>query len=75
MASMNIEEIIKTREKLDHELQIALSTMERKDTIAKLKLAIKENQQQCPHKSDKFNWEWEDERCPYCGKKMVGSEN
>ena len=35
---MRIDDIIQTRERLNRELRIALSTMERKDTIEKIKL-------------------------------------
>lgn len=40
---MSIDDIISTKEKLDNELRVALSTMEKKDTIYKIKNAIKEN--------------------------------
>lgn len=44
--------------------------MEKKDTIFKLREAIKENQKQCPHYSNEFQLTWVDNTCPYCGKKM-----
>ena len=64
---MNIEEIIKNRERLDKELRFALSTMERKDTIAKIRLDILKNQKTCPHFDNKYNWAVVDRICPYCG--------
>lgn len=64
---MKIDDIIQTREQLNHELRMALSTMERKDTIEKIKLAIIDNQKHCPHASTKYNWEITNDTCPYCG--------
>jgi len=64
---MKIDDIIQTREQLNHELRMALSTMERKDTIEKIKLAIIDNQKHCPHTSTKYNWEITNDTCPYCG--------
>lgn len=64
---MNIDDIIETRMTLDRELQIALSTMERKDTIYELKQKIINNQKHCPHASAKYNWEIANGTCPYCG--------
>lgn len=64
---MNIDDIIQTRERLDQELRLALSTMERKDTIAKIRLEIINNQKHCPHFSDKYNWTIAYNTCPYCG--------
>ena len=64
---MKIEDIIQNREKLEYELRIALSTMERKDTIQKIKLAMVDNQNHCPHASTKYNWEITNDTCPYCG--------
>ena len=64
---MRIDDIIQTREQLNKELRTALSTMERKDTIEKIKLAIIDNQRHCPHASSKYNWEITNDTCPYCG--------
>lgn len=64
---MRIDDIIQTREQLNKELRMALSTMERKDTIQKIKLAIIDNQKHCPHASAKYNWEITNDTCPYCG--------
>ena len=64
---MKIDDIIQTREQLNRELRMALSTMERKDTIEKIKLAMIDNQKHCPHVSTKYNWEITNDTCPYCG--------
>ena len=64
---MNIDDIIQTREQLNRELRMALSTMESKDTIEKIKLAMIDNQKHCPHASTKYNWEITNNTCPYCG--------
>lgn len=64
-----IEEIIMERERLDKELKVALSTMEKKETIKKIKDQIKENQSRCPHFDAEYNFAWVDDTCPYCGKK------
>ena len=70
---MNIDEIIYMREKLDNELRMALSSMEKKDTIREIREAIKRNQNACPHFSTKYNWTVADgSTCPYCGKKDLG---
>ena len=64
---MIIDEIIANHEKLDKELRIALSTMERSDAISEIRHRIIENQKQCPHFSDKYNWTIAYGKCPYCG--------
>lgn len=64
---MNINDIITTREELDNQLKMALSTMERKDTIQKIRLDILKNQRRCPHFSNQYNWAIIDDTCPYCG--------
>ena len=51
---MNIETIISTREKLAHDLKVALSTMEMSDRVKEIRQQIEENQNACPHFSDKF---------------------
>ena len=67
---MNIEEIIHDKEVLEEVLLNALSTMDRKDTVKETRIRLEELQNQCPHYSTKYNWEFRDGRCPYCGKKM-----
>ena len=64
---MNIDEIISRHEELDRELRIALSTMERSDKIKHIRTQIIENQKQCPHFSNKYNWTIAYGCCPYCG--------
>ena len=65
-----IDDIIAEKERLDKELKVALATMEKKDDIPKIRELIKENQNKCPHFSNKYNWEIRDETCPYCGAKI-----
>ena len=67
-----IEDIMATKEKLEKELAIALSTMEKKDTINEIKAKMRINQSKCPHFSSKYNFVWVDDTCPYCGKKHAG---
>ena len=67
---MNIETIISTRERLACDLKVALSTMEMSDKVKEIRRQIEENQNACPHFSDKFQWTWVDGHCPYCGKKV-----
>jgi len=69
---MNIDTIIETRERLDRDLRIALATMEKKSTIYNIRAAIIENQNRCPHTSDKYNWAIID-HCPYCGKNFTSN--
>lgn len=64
---MNIDDIIHTRNELNKELRLALSTMERKDTIERIRTQIIDNQKHCPHTSSKYNWAIVDDTCPYCG--------
>ena len=64
---MTIDEIIANHEKLDKELRIALSTMERSDAISEIRHRIIENQTRCPHFSSKYNWMIAYGKCPYCG--------
>ena len=71
MEIMNINEIIKNRQRLEAELKLALSTMEKSDKIQKIRREIKENQQNCPHFSQEFNWTSPDGKCPYCGKSHI----
>lgn len=67
---MTIEQIIHNKESLNTQLKLALSTMEKKNTINEIKLAIKENQNMCPHFDSNYNWAIIDDICPYCGKKI-----
>lgn len=67
---MTIDDIIYTHDKLEHELKIALSTMEKSNLIKEIREEIKFNQSHCPHVSDKYNWAIVNEICPYCGKKL-----
>lgn len=62
-----IDDIIQKHEELNKRLQIALATMERSNKIFEIKKEIIENQKQCPHFSDKYNWAVVDSICPYCG--------
>ena len=64
---IDIDLIIQKHKQLEKELVIALSTMERKDNIAKIRLEILKNQQECPHYSTKYNWVEVKGKCPYCG--------
>lgn len=70
-----MKEIIDTHERLERDLRIALSTMERKSTIYDIKTQLLELQQQCPHFSDEYNFAMIDERCPYCGAPLVIKTN
>ena len=67
---MTMADIIATHEDLDRRLRMALATMERKSDIEELRLKILENQRQCPHFDNNYNWESIDDRCPYCGKRL-----
>lgn len=67
---MNIEEVIQTKERIQRELNIALASMEKKDTIKQLRNEMKQNQARCPHYSPIFQWTWANNVCPYCGKKV-----
>ena len=63
----DIDLIIQKHEELEGKLLAALSTMERKDNIAKIRLEILKNQRECPHYSTKYNWAIIKDICPYCG--------
>lgn len=71
---MRIEDIITRRKALEKELKLAVATMERKDKIYELRVAMLENQKRCPHTSDKFNWELDGHNCPYCGFALIDTE-
>ena len=64
---MTIDEIINRHEELEHELKSSLAKMERSDRILEIRKQILENQKQCPHFSDKYNWTIAYGKCPYCG--------
>lgn len=64
---MNIDIIINKHETLDKKLHSALSTMERSDKIMEIRREILNNQKQCPHVSNKYNWAIINDTCPYCG--------
>lgn len=70
MSDINL--IIQKHEKLEKQLIAALSTMERKDNIAKIRLEILQNQRECPHYSTKYNWVEVEGKCPYCGVQLEG---
>lgn len=67
---MTIDEIIQKKYNLDERLKEALSNMELKDTVKKIRKQIKANQALCPHHSDVYNQEPVNGICPYCGKKI-----
>jgi len=46
---MTDNEIRKTKERLDEELRVALSTMDRKNDVFEIREKIKENQARCRH--------------------------
>ena len=69
---MTIEQIINNRENLDRQLRVALSTMERSDKIFEIKKQIIENQKQCPHFDNNYNWTITNDTCPYCGFHFAG---
>ena len=64
---MNIDEIIQTHELLEQQLKVAVSTMEKKNTIRDIHAKIFENQKRCPHFDSNYNWAVIDDKCPYCG--------
>ena len=51
-----IDDIIAERERLDRLLMQAVATMEKKDTIDKIRSLIRINQSNCPHFSSKYNY-------------------
>lgn len=67
---MTMDELISRHEQLSRDLNIALSTMERKTAIAEIRKEIRELQNECPHFSNKHNYVMVDGYCPYCGKKL-----
>lgn len=67
---MNIDEIMVKHAQLEHDLNLALATMERKDEIKRIREEILNNQDHCPHFSEKYNFTIIDGVCPYCGKHL-----
>lgn len=67
---MNIDEIMQKSAALHAQLRVALSTMDKKDTIFQLHTELKQLQDECPHYSAKYNYTMADNKCPYCGKNM-----
>lgn len=71
---IDIDIIMAHRADLDAQLKTALSTMDLKTNIFEIREAIKENQKNCPHFSDKYNFTVVDGICPYCGAKINNEE-
>lgn len=67
---MMIDEIMSTHERLDDQLKIALSHMERSDVIFEIRQEIKKNQLRCPHQDNVYNLQPIHGCCPYCGKEL-----
>jgi len=63
----DIDQIIDTKNKLNRELQVALSSMEKKNDVKDIREKIRLNQAHCPHYSKKYNFTWDGNTCPYCG--------
>lgn len=72
---MTIDDVIHTYQSLNQELQIALSTMEKKDSIYNIRARIVENQKRCPHFDNNYNWAVINGKCPYCGFNLEGEKN
>ena len=64
-----IDDIIAEKERLERLLKQAGATMEKKETINKIRAQMRINQAKCPHYSTKYNYVFVDDTCPYCGKK------
>lgn len=71
---MKIEEIMARRSKIETDLRIALSTMEKKETIHKLRQNLIELQNKCPHFSPEHSYAIIDGKCPYCAAKISMEE-
>ena len=67
---MNIETIIRTKDKLNAELMEALSKMTLSSRVSEIKQEIQNNQNACPHVSDKYSNILIEGKCPFCGKKI-----
>lgn len=72
---MMIEDIINTYQSLNQELRMALSTMEKKDSVLRIRAKIIANQKRCPHFDNNYNWAIVDGKCPYCGFNLEGEKN
>lgn len=59
---MTVDEIKERYGVLNEQLHIALSTMDKQDTVKNIRQQILNLQEQCPHTNDKI--------CPYCGRRM-----
>lgn len=68
---MNMNEIIHKHKELERRLIIAVSTMERKTTINEIYQELIGLQKLCPHFSAEHNFAIIDDKCPYCGKKIL----
>ena len=64
---MTVQEVLVNRRRLESELQMALATMEKKNTIHRIKQQLENNQKQCSHTDSNYNWSEQGEQCPYCG--------
>ena len=70
-----IDDIIAEKQRLDRLLKQAVATMEKKDTINKIRAQMRVNQARCPHYDNKYNYALlEDGTCPYCGKRHCNQE-
>lgn len=67
---MKVEEIMARRRKIETDLRIALSTMEKKETIHILRQNLIDLQNKCPHFSLEHNFAIIDGKCPYCAAKL-----
>lgn len=66
---MNTNEIMNKYQELSKKLFVALSTMERKDTIFELKNEIASLQKDCPHNGTNFSLQ--NGCCCFCGKRLT----
>lgn len=64
---MTIDEIIFKTGALKKQLHEAVATMERSDKVKHIREEIKKVQAQCPHSNEKFKWNIDTNKCPYCG--------
>ena len=66
---MDINNIKLQYDNLNKELKQALSRMQRTDKVIKIREAIQDLQELCPHDNGSFDFKSTD-NCPYCGKKF-----
>ena len=66
---MDINNIKVQYETLNKELKSAVSRMERTDRVFRIRDAIKDLQQLCPHDNGNYDFSTTEE-CPYCGKRF-----